>query len=736
MNPIANAALTSWAWKPLTTAILLSTALIYLRGWVRGRRLLRDPADWNRLGAFVAGLGTLFLALESPLDSFDNLFLSAHMAQHLLLMMIAPPLILMGHPLVPTLRGLPRQFVKEGLGPFLTWRALRQFCDLLTAPVFSWFAFAFSTLFWHMPKFYELALRSPEWHNVQHASFFWTGILFWWPIVQPGAGKPRWPRWAKIPYLLFADIVNTALSAFFVFSGRLLYPTYSAIYAGGLGPQEDQTFAGLIMWVPGSLIYLVPAFVIAMRVLSSPQLLRPATAIRVVRSERVRGKDRLPALVRWRRVAQTAMLLVAVAVMADGFFGPRVAALNLAGVLPWIHWRALSILALIAVGNLFCMACPFTLVRDFSRKIWAGNLRWPRPLRNKWIPAALLLVYLWTYEAFSLWDSPWITAWIIAGYFGAAIVLDGFFRRASFCKYVCPIGQFHFVSSLLSPREIGVKRPETCRACTTHDCIRGNETVRGCELYLFQPKKSGNLDCTFCLDCVKACPHENIGLISIAPAKSLLTDSYRSSLGRLSKRTDVAALVLLFVFGAFVNAAGMVTPVMEWEHRWHAQLGRQAMPLIVGAFVLTGAALLPAFVTLVCAWLNRFAVKESETRDFVRRCVLALVPIGAGMWASHLAFHIATGWSAFWPAVQRIFSGSVQFAAPTISGWLTPLQILLLDAGLLLTLYTIWKIARGSTARLRAAITLTAPWAIVSCALYVAGIWILFQPMQMRGMLH
>ncbi len=736
VNSTVNAALTSWEWKPFAAAILLLTALVYLRGWVGGRRLLRDTADWNKLWAFLAGLGAIFLATQSPLDTFDNLFLSAHMAQHLLLMMIAPPLILMGDPVVPLLRGLPKQFVKEALGPFLTWRALRRLGEFVTAPAFAWCAFAFSTIFWHMPKFYELALHSPRWHGMQHASFFWMGILFWWPVVEPGPGKPRWPQWAKIPYLLLADILNTALSAFFVFSGRLLYPTYAAIQASGVRPQDDQTLAGLIMWVPGSLIYLVPALVIAMRLLTSPRLARPSTAVRVARQSHARNGRSLLIAVRWRRVAQTIMLLIAIAVMADGFFGPRVTALNLAGVLPWIHWRALSILALLAVGNLFCMACPFTLVRDWGRKILPAKLRWPRRLRNKWTPAALLLLYLWAYEAFGLWDSPWMTAWIIVGYFFAAFVIDGFFRGASFCKYVCPIGQFHFVASLISPREIAVKSAKTCQACTTHDCIRGNEHARGCELYLFQPKKSGNLDCTFCLDCVKACPHQNVGLISIAPAKGLLTDSYRSSLGRLSKRTDLAALVLLFVFGAFVNAAGMVSPVTVWEHGWHARLGGDAMPWIIAAFVLTGAVLIPAFVTLLCGALNRIAARSVNTRDLVTRSVLALVPIGVAMWAAHLAFHLATGWNAFWPAVQRIVSGSGQFAPAIIAGWLTPLQILLLDAGLLLTLYSAWRIARQSTTRDRTAMALVAPWAVVSCTLYAAGIWILFQPMQMRGMLH
>jgi cytochrome c oxidase assembly factor CtaG/polyferredoxin len=736
VNSIVNAALISWEWKPFAAAILFLTALVYVRGWVRGRRLLPHNGDGAKLGAFLAGLGAVFLATQSPLDTFDNLFLSAHMAQHLLLLMIAPPLILIGEPIVPLLRGLPKPFVKEALGPFLTWGALRRLGEFVTAPAFSWFAFAFSTIFWHMPKFYELALRSPEWHGLQHASFFWTGILFWWPVVQPGPGKARWPEWVKIPYLLSADIVNTALSAFFVFSGRLLYSTYAAIQASGLKPQDDQTLAGLIMWVPGSLIYLVPAFMIAMRLLTSSRLAPSSRPIRMARQSQVRnGKSLLMAL-RWRRAAQLLMFLIALAVIADGFFGPRVAGLNLAGVLPWIHWRALSILALLAVGNLFCMACPFTLVRDWGRKILPARLRWPRPLRNKWTPAGLLLLYLWAYEAFGLWDSPWVTAWIIVGYFFAALVVDGFFRGASFCKYVCPIGQFHFVTSLMSPREVAVKDAATCRSCVTHDCIRGNEHARGCELYLFQPEKTGNLDCTFCLDCVKACPHENVGLISIAPAKRLLSDPNGSSLGKLSKRTDLAAFVLLFVFGAFVNAAGMIGPVMLWEHGWHARLGADAMPLIVAAFVLTGAVVLPAIVTLLCGALNRLTAAKVNTRDFVRRSVLGLVPIGVGMWAAHMLFHLSTGWNAFWPALERILSGSTQFAPPPVAGWLTPMQILLLDAGLLFTLYTCWRTARQSTSQLRTAIVLLVPWAAVSCGLYAAGIWILFQPMQMRGMLH
>ena len=715
MDSISNAALTSWPIDPRATALLVLVAIVYIRGWIRGRRLLRDQHDIERLGAFLAGLFVLFLATQSPLDAFDTLFLSAHMTQHLLLMMIAPPLLLLGYPMLPLLRGLPKRFVKEGLGPFLSWPALQRVLSAVVAPPVALAAFAISTIGWHLPFSYEMAVRSPAWHGLQHASFFWTGILFWWPLIQPGPGRSKWPRWVMIPYLLSADLINTALSAFFVFSGGLLYPSYAVVRASQLSAQNDQTLAGLIMWVPGSIVYLVPAFLIAMELLSGT---RATGSAAVVNRVRVRKRSRvtgLSAMAKWRRVAQVVMLLVALVVMIDGFMGPQVAPMNLAGVLPWIHWRALSLLALLVIGNLFCMACPFTLVRDIGRRVLPAKLRWPRQLRTKWLSAALFVLYLWAYEAFGLWDSPWLTAWVIAGYFAAALVIDGAFRGASFCKYVCPIGQFQFVTSLVSPREVGVKSSAVCKSCQTYDCIRGNERTRGCELYLFQPKKAGNFDCTFCLDCVKACPHDNVGLVAIAPASTLMVDPYRSSIGRFSKRTDLAALVLLVVFGAFVNAAGMVAPVMQWEHWWHARLGPHMMPVIVGVLIALGVLVLPTLAVVVCGWLNR-AIVKARAANLSRRFVFALVPMGVGMWAAHLLYHLAASW--------------------VVPDWLTSAQILLLDAGLLLTLYVAWRVAVQSTERVRRALDVVAPWAALSCGLYAAGVWILLQPMQMRGTMH
>ena len=130
-------ALTSWALEPGPCLLLGCAAAVYIRGWLRIRTLYRSEHDFPRLFAYLAGLGAVFIATQSPLDSFDYLYLSAHMTQHLLLMMIAPPLILLGRPTIPLLRGLPKQFVKEGLAPFLHCELLKRAFDEATADGFT-----------------------------------------------------------------------------------------------------------------------------------------------------------------------------------------------------------------------------------------------------------------------------------------------------------------------------------------------------------------------------------------------------------------------------------------------------------------------------------------------------------------------------------------------------------------------------------------------------------------------
>jgi len=208
MSPTAQAVLTSWSLDPKLAFGLIVLVLVYLRGWRVLHRVISVRFPVWRLVAFLGGLAALCIAIASPLDAFSGLLLSAHMVQHFLLMFVAPPLILLGAPLLPLLRGLPRSFVHDGLGPFLSWSVVRRFGNALTHPVVCGLAMVVSLCGWHLPAAFDLALRSPGLHKLEHACFFGTSLLFWWPVARPFPSRPHWPLWAIPLYLLAADVVK------------------------------------------------------------------------------------------------------------------------------------------------------------------------------------------------------------------------------------------------------------------------------------------------------------------------------------------------------------------------------------------------------------------------------------------------------------------------------------------------------------------------------------------------
>src|SRR5262245_30323177 len=263
MSPAVQSALSSWSFRPGILLAAILVAVLYFRGWRVLHRVAPSRFPAWRLWAFLAGLLALLIALVSPLDTFSGLLLSAHMVQHLILMSVAPPLILLGAPFLPLLRGLPRTFARDGLGPFLVWPSLRRFGWALTHPIVGWLALVVSLCAWHVPAAFDLALRSAAWHKVEHACFFGGALLFWWPIIQPFPSRSHWPLWSIPLYLLAADIVNTVLCAFLTFSVRVLYLSYENVpRLFGTTALSDQVTAGVIMWVPGSLAFLIPAVVV------------------------------------------------------------------------------------------------------------------------------------------------------------------------------------------------------------------------------------------------------------------------------------------------------------------------------------------------------------------------------------------------------------------------------------------------------------------------------------------
>jgi cytochrome c oxidase assembly factor CtaG/polyferredoxin len=771
MEPAVVAVLRSWPFDPWLLFGLAVTAGIYLRGWLSLR--CRASGRWQvtKLAAFLGGLAVIFLALASPIDTFAAFLLQVHMVQHLLLMMAAPPLLWLGEPLIPLLRGLPRPVRIYWVAPLFRSAAVRRVFETLTQPMAALILFTATTWFWHLPPVYEVALRSNGWHYVQHLCFLFSGLFFWYPVVRPFPARPEWSRWLLFPCLILADLQNTVLSALLTFSNRVLYPYYAEMpRLFGVSALDDQATAGVLMWVPGSVVYLLPLFAIGLRMLSGApenprsrrtavpapypshgrRLSLPLVADPTSRAERT-GFDllRVPVVgpyLRWRHariVAQLILCVLAGLVILDGLTGPQVGAMNLAGVLPWIHWRGFLIVGLLSAGNLFCFACPFTAPRTLARRWLAPRRSWPRALRSKWLAVGLLVLFFWGYEAFALWNSPWWTAWIAIGYFVSAFAVDALFRGAAFCKYVCPVGQFNFVQSLISPLEVKVRDPRVCETCRTRDCIRGRDGIPGCGTGLFQPRKAGNLDCTFCLDCAHACPHDNVGILVNSPGSELYRDTFRSGIGRFGRRPDVATLAVLLVFAAFANAAGMVAPVARRLDYLSTLLGQSSTLLSSTLFYVATLGVLPVLtIAAATAASRRWGRLSGRPLEVASRFAFALVPLGFGMWLAHYSFHFLTGYDAVVPVTQR-FATEWGWSAPEepewlyaccrpVQSWLLKMEIVALDFGLVLSLYTAYRLSMARSPRpLRALV----PWAALLIVLFAVGIWTVFQPMQMRGTL-
>jgi hypothetical protein len=503
---------------------------------------------------------------------------------------------------------------------------------------------------------------------------------------------------------------------------------------------------------------------------------------------------RLPligAFLRWRHVRlvlQLVLLAIAAAIVLHGFFGPQIAPRNLSTVLTSIHWRGLLVVAVLAVGNLFCTSCPMVLARDAGRRLVAPRFSWPRRLRRKWVGLALFVLVLFSYELFDLWALPRATAWLVLGYFAAALIVDLLFKGATFCKHICPIGQFNFVASTMAPAELQVRSESTCHDCRTYDCIKGTRervadgsgkpldwlrvhpgwlgyftrgrkdgshkdalteaaplriTRRGCELGLFLPTKVGNLDCTLCLDCVHACPHDNIALVARVPGLELLDLRRRSGIGRLAQRPDIAALAIAFTFAALVNAFAMTGPAVAFE-RWLSgalHVSSEAVPLGVVfamALIVMPAVLLVPAAAATRAMTGAAAMPLGST---LRSYAFALIPFGFGVWLAHYGFHLFTGILTVVPVTQSAIIDVFGSALAGEPAWrwagMAPAAVYSMQLGFVL-LGACGSIALVQATSLRdypaRAFAASVPWHAALVVLAAVVLWILEQPMEMRGL--
>ncbi len=262
-----------WSIEPPLAYVAIA-ALLY---WIGGRSRRRDASDPIHTAAFVAGLTTIVLALDSPIDGAADKLFWVHMTQHVLLLTVAPPLILLGRPWPRMWTALPLRW-RTKLGRTLALARWTMPIRALARPWPAWLLFNATIIGWHIPGAYDATLRDGGVHQLEHAMFFFTGLLFWARVIDPGPLRPRLTWLARIAFVGGAMIIGWGLAIALVLAPDPLYAPYAMLAhrPGAITALTDQQLAGGIMWVPGSLAYGVTCVLGFYRWLEPPSQVRPS----------------------------------------------------------------------------------------------------------------------------------------------------------------------------------------------------------------------------------------------------------------------------------------------------------------------------------------------------------------------------------------------------------------------------------------------------------------------------
>ena len=247
-----NAARANWEPELLPALLLTLSAILYGIGAVRCRAMSHRLIGLRQIMSMSAGLGVLAITLLSPLHALAERLVSAHMMQHLLLMLIASPLIIWGRPMIVFMWALPRRSRKFFASLWQTFHS-ETLARIIRRPATAWTAFCGSIAFWHLPRLYRIAVNDEGLHVIMHLSFLAAGLLFWSVVLEP-SGKRRLDFGRSILFVFSAAMVTGIPGALLIFARRVMYQDPNAAMTFGLSPLEDQQLAGLIMWIPMDLV--------------------------------------------------------------------------------------------------------------------------------------------------------------------------------------------------------------------------------------------------------------------------------------------------------------------------------------------------------------------------------------------------------------------------------------------------------------------------------------------------
>jgi hypothetical protein len=494
----------------------------------------------------------------------------------------------------------------------------------------------------------------------------------------------------------------------------------------------DVTAASGLPWWPLSGLALIAALALAgMRLAAVRAAGAPPDLLAVPRLARVLTAPMLkPAL-------QLPLLLVTAVVVVLGLVDVQDAGVNVAPRLTWTIWWASVIFTLVAAGRVWCVACPFGALNEWTARATGAWRRLPRVFRNLWWATAAFMLLTWADEMLGVVRRPAVTAWIIVAIAAAAVIIGLRYERRSFCRYLCPIGGVLGLYAMTAPVELRAKSGAVCRAHGDKTCYRGSEAGPGCQMFEFPHALDRNNYCTLCLDCARGCTHHNVALRARPFGRDLWASRRRA--------LDEGYLAVTLVGLTLILTARMLPTWPEWmaaigralpRATWAATALESAM-LLLGSLVVAPALLLGA-----AAIANRLAGRAGVgVRHTFVAFAYMFVPVALALHLAHNLSHLLMEGPAIVPAVQRAVSVFTPWmlappdwhvGALASASAINVLQVVIVTGLFGLSLVAGHRLALGLYADRRVAGRAVVPLVVLALVFVVLGVIVLGQPMSMR----
>jgi polyferredoxin len=435
--------------------------------------------------------------------------------------------------------------------------------------------------------------------------------------------------------------------------------------------------------------------------------------------------------------------LMAVVVLL-GFYDVQDGGVNLATKLTWTIWWAGIIFTFVLAGRVWCLACPFGALNEWTARLAGPLRRLPKPLRNIWWATGMFVMLTWADEQLGVVRSPRVTAWIVLIVAAAAVAVGLFYERRSFCRHLCPIGGLIGIYSMTAPLELRARSTGVCAADHDKACYRGSSESHGCPMFEFPASMDRNNYCNLCGECVTGCSRDNLVLRFRAFGKDLWASGRRL--------LDEAYLAVALVGLTLVVTAQMLSawPAWTWAlsgvlpHWVRAALKPVTYLGLVESAILLGGSLFVVPLLVLCGAVaaDRLAGERAigARKSFVLFSYM-FIPIGLAVHLAHNLSHLLTEGGGIVPVVQR----AVGLYTPWSLGepdWqqapLAPaavvalLQVVIIVGFFVLSLVAGQRLASSAYADPRAAGRAFAPMAALSCLFTVTALVLLHLPMGMR----